>query len=460
MHQNLSNSANFWEKRTGNQESKPYQNKSEVAAIKWINLAFDLDRVEPTALGLTRNNSMGSHADAQVHRFNNSLAQMSKGTLSSLNSRKNAQEPHRFLFGLIRFDFLKPQEADQDLNLWLESLARLGSKEGSIENSARKESSLRSRDTSNSKMKSIDSLKIGNIDLTRTERKGVGSDRPEGSSASLGQYPIKEPTQGLENREDEDGNWDKYKVNGGFVRIDVVEKVVLMFEEMKHIPPKITGRMTLEEKGMASSQQYLIKWPDVPHQDLKIKNSPFLQSTSKKISKITSSFSGRSEGSQAQTKNDLLMYRWESHMLRKEITPFIVESRFSDSSFSGLRLRLLLNPKYSQHFLTLELKLLTEYPPLGKKSSSTFQLLEEGFQTELVSNDFQSDLSWHTKLELNSGNRFLGVWLVAKFNRVLFPQTLPALRIRIQDPEDDFNDGSENPVAVDQRMIFEFKKKF
>ena len=147
-------------------------------------------------------------------------------------------------------------------------------------------------------------------------------------------------------------------------------------------------------------------------------------------------------------------------MLKKSITPLLIEPKFLDNTHDHLNLRILLNPKFRESFSKLDLRIMTQYSPQGNNCLGIHsKVTKDGIETSLNLGDFGNDLSWKTKISLNKGNVVLGVWLVANFHTLLFPNFMPKVGIKIQDEFDHFAESGTKEIYCDKKLIFEYQRK-
>lgn len=414
---------------------EPFHSKQESAALGWISKAFDLERFNLEIDDKSQSNSMHIESpNYQINKFNNSASINSKVFNESRTHHIDAQ---RLLFSLIRFDFLKNEGNDIDFErLILEDSTRGG--------------------PTNSSQAALGNL--GNLrNIVIDPSLGPKSMNLELKPASVRPPENTGIPQQTSNKMDQ-VDQEKYKVNGGIVRMEVMEKLFLTFEDMKDNPPKITGKIVLKEKGFTEPQEYQIKWPSLDSSEIITKESEILASKGRKFS--STSVGLTSTASSQLLKSELYMYKINPQLLRKSITPLLIEPKFLDSAHDDLNLRLLLNPKYRENLLKIDLKILTSRRP--KKSGGVGmegKIVDDGLETKLVLEDFGNELSWKTKIGLEKGNKVVGVWLVAHFKTTLFPQFMPKVGIRAQDDGSHFSENKMKMVACDHRLVFEYQRK-
>ena len=426
-----------------------YNSKDEGLALKWINKAFDIERFESGDLSaanskLDKTGSNSELVNTQLNKFNNSLSVHLKN--SSNVSNKYQIDTQRFLFSLIRFDFLKNEDIDVNLEELINQ--EINERNSSLSKSPRK-FSLQPVKIDTSFKAPVFSIEKPNYKIdTEPKKPAENTAIPQGTSTKS------------EQSESSVSGWKKYQANGGFVRVEIVEKLVLAIEEMKDNPPKISGKIMLEEKGFFEAQDYEVQWPKLDKDNMKIKESLYLHDQGKKINEEQLTFKGIQNEKGDKEKIDLYMYKFNPHLLKKSITPMIIEPKFVNSNYDQLNLRLLLNPKFKDNFQSLDLKIMTLKTPKNKTSLGINTIIQEGGMIRnLILGDFENDLSWVTRIVLEKGNKILGIWLIGKFNTSLFPKTLPNISISLKDEKDHFSEPSTKTVICDKRLIFDYQRK-
>lgn len=405
--------------------AESYHSKEESAALGWLAKAFDLERfnLNTDARETPDERSQSGDPGFQVNVFNNS-ASVNSRVLS--DARAFHIDAQKLLFSLIRFDFLKNEGSDIDFEkLMAEDPTPAQAKQTTLGN-------LRSIviDSSPAPKSLSISLKDSSKQLQKT---GKAVPNPEADQ-------------------------ERYRVNGGAARMEVLEKLFMTFEDLKDNPPKITGKILLKEKGFAQGQEYQIRWPALDSSEILVKESEALAARGRRYSSTTIGFV--SKASAQLFKSDLYMYKLNPSLLRKSITPLLVEPKFLDSSREDLNLRLLLNPKFREALLKVDLKVLTRARPSAPRvSGMRAQTVADGLETRLSPVDFGQEMSWKAKVGLDSGNTVEGIWLVAHFGKTLFPQLLPEVLVRVREDVRGFSEGELKTVVRDQRLIFEYQRK-
>lgn len=407
--------------------AEAFHSRSESAALGWISKAFDLERFD---LELEDKRDSASTTfesqNYQINKFNNSASINSKVFNESRTYHIDVQ---KLLFSLIRFDFLKGEESDVDFE-------RLISEDSSrVEPDSSKQATL-----GNLRSIVIDpSLgpKTTNLELKPSTRAPAETSRRGQSQLGAADH-------------------ERYQVNGGIVRVEIMEKLFMTFEDMKDNPPKITGRITLKEKDLTGAQEYQIKWPSLDSSEILTKESDLLGARGRRFSSTSMGLS--SVGSPRMQKSELYMYKINPQLLRKSITPLLIEPKFLDSAHNDLNLRLLLNPKYRENLLKIDMKILTRRKP-RQNAGFKAKVVDDGMETRLALEDFGHELSWKAKIGLEKENAVVGVWLVAHFKMTLFPQLLPKVAIRVQESGEQALENKMRAVACDHRLVFEYQRK-
>lgn len=422
----------------------PFHPKSESNALEWINKAFDLERFslqnESPQVNSLKNQSQTEQMNTQINRFNNSASIHSKVLNNS--SKVFGITTQKLLFNLIRFDFLKNEETEVDFETMITEASSLAQLEGKA----------REKGESQVSPVQIDPL---NSFATPKPPKATPEKRRDDfvhhENTGIPQQTSIKP--GVNNHE-------KYLVNGGIVRLEILERLFVTFEALKDDPPRITGRILLKQKGFAEPQEYQIKWPVVDSTQILLKESEQVSKQGHRFSESSVGLTVAPPASpQELVRQDLYVYKLNPKFLRKPNTPVLVEPKFLDSTHDHLNLRLLLNPKYRKTFVGLDLKILTRFAPRVGPPGLKAKLTQDGFQTKLSLEDFGVDLSWGTKIALSNGNEVEGVWLVAHLNTLLCPQLMPRVDIRVQNELDHFSEADVREVFCDHRMMFEYQRK-
>ena len=192
-----------------------------------------------------------------------------------------------------------------------------------------------------------------------------------------------------------------------------------------------------------------------------LKKSDFLEKNAKNYSDLSLGIeSDHGSSSDQSSKLNLYAYKFHPQMLKKSITPLLIEPKFLDNTHDHLNLRILLNPKFKESFSKMDLRIMTQYSPQRNNSLGiNSKITKDGIEKTLILGDFGNDLSWKTKISLNKGNIVLGVWLIANFNTILFPKFMPKIGMKIQDEFDHFAESGTKEIACDKKLIFEYQRK-
>jgi hypothetical protein len=422
----------------------PKSSSDYKLCLNWINKAFDSERFDPFAItsGHLKSDFRKSQ-EKHIMNFNNSHSantkQNSSGNITSIH-------PQKYLSSLIRFDFLQNDEEEIDLQELIEEemLEQTSLKPQDI-----KINSLASSEKSNNfKQNPVFIIEKPIYDIDHS-RKSIPND-----SGRKGQ--VQEPD--LKKKP----SWNKYSVNGGYVRLEVSEKITIQIEDMKDIPPRIKGIITLEEKGLVKTQLYQSIWPFLDKENLKYQEGIIIKESKTQISdaKILFQSTKQNVSASENIRNEIYLYQYNPQLLKKKIIPMIIEPKIIEIDDFKMNLRILINPKYKDYFNSLDMKLVTVKPPTpADLPSAKYKLMKDGVITKLFPNEFDQQNSWNLTIVLSQENKISEILILGHFSITLFPTTLPNISIETQETTGHQTDKFKE-LAIDSKLVFDFRKKF